>query len=432
MKKIPSVSVEFLNVFLYGIFIGQLRSDKGELSFTYDKAYLEKQDAKKLSTSLPLQDRPFEHAITAAFFSGLLPDDYVRTQLARYLHLSDKNIFALLKAIGGECAGAVSVYPEGVMPDLQEQFTYRALDVSEANHILNDLDKRPMMAGEDDVRISGAGAQNKLMVAFVDGKIAIPLRNTPSTHIIKPPIKGLEDPVQNEFFCMTLAKRVGLPVPEVHLYWIEKKPYYLVDRYDRILDKSGRMVRLHQEDFCQARHIPPEIKYESEGGPTLQQCFSLLDEKIQSGTMPGRNKIILLKGVLFNFLIGNGDAHGKNFSLLYQDGAESLAPFYDLMSTAVYFNVHKSKMAMKISGKYKFNEVMIRHLERLAVTNGFRIDFFRKQLQDLAKDIHDASEKLCIELNEKPETKSAIYEKINLFITGQCARFFDLNKDIPG
>ena len=140
-------------------------------------------------------------------------------------------------------------------------------------NVLTSLDTRPLLAGEEDVRISGAGAQDKLMIAFVDGKIAVPTGNTPSTHIIKPPIKGLEETVYNEFFCMKLADAVGLRVPKAEILWLEEKPYYLVERYDRKRDESGIIKRLHQEDFCQAMRISPEIKYESEGGPSLETMF---------------------------------------------------------------------------------------------------------------------------------------------------------------
>ncbi|MDP4840521.1 MAG: HipA N-terminal domain-containing protein, partial [Alphaproteobacteria bacterium] len=222
-----------LTVFLHGIQIGKLYSLKdGELSFAYNKSYLITPKASKLSASLPLQEAPFDHGPTFAFFTGLLPDEYVRRRLARYLGLSEKNTFALLKEIGGECAGAVSLYPEDQSPDKQIKSTYRILENPEAHDILSHLDKRPMLAGEDDIRISGAGAQNKLIISLIRDKVAIPTGNAPSTHIIKPAIKDIAHSVHNEFFCMKLAKAVGLPVPEVYIRWLEHEPYYLIERYD--------------------------------------------------------------------------------------------------------------------------------------------------------------------------------------------------------
>ena len=163
-----------LDVYLRNIQVGKLFSEQGTLSFLYDEAYLRSPDAVKISASLPLGIEEFSHSPVAAFFSGLLPDDAVRVRLAKYLGLSDKNIFGLLEAIGGDCAGAISVYPEGVKVRGVVSPTYKVLNDDEADEILSSLDKRPLLAGEDDVRISGAGAQDKLMIAFVDGKIAIP------------------------------------------------------------------------------------------------------------------------------------------------------------------------------------------------------------------------------------------------------------------
>ncbi len=411
--KIKSNTEAALDVFLHGTQIGKLYSHKGgELSFTYNASYLMTPKASKLSASLPLGEASFGHGTTFSFFTGLLPDEYVRKRLARYLGLSEKNIFALLKEIGGECAGAVSLYPEGHSPGTQTTPTYRILEDSEAHDILAHLDKRPMLAGEEDIRISGAGAQNKLIISLLNGKIAIPTGNTPSTHIIKPAIRDIARSVHNEFFCMKLAKAAGLPVPEVYIHWLEKEPYYLIERYDRVSSKEGDIKRLHQEDFCQALHIPAEQKYESEGGPGLFQCFTFLDQRISSGSMAGRNKITLLEGVIFNFLIGNGDAHGKNFSLLYERETESLAPFYDMMSTVIYTGAFKAKMAMKLAGQSKFKDVVLRHFERLGDDIGFRRDFVRKKVNSLTQKVLAEAVPLRDELNKNLKTASPIYDEI--------------------
>ncbi|TKW61702.1 MAG: type II toxin-antitoxin system HipA family toxin [Blastochloris viridis] len=407
-----SQNIPALDIYLGLSFVGKLFSDKATLSFAYDADYVRGPQAVKLSASLPLREEPFDHTVTAPYFSGLLPDEDVRRRVARYLRISEKNTFALLREIGGECSGAVSVYPEGVVPHAPSEQSYLVLEEDEADDILTSLDKRPLLVGEDDIRISGAGAQDKLMVAFVDGKMAIPKHNTPSTHIIKPPIRDLEGSVYNELFCMRLAQAVGLPVPHTEVYWVKDKPYYLVERYDRKKGPDGLVTRLHQEDFCQALHLPPEMKYEDEGGPTIVQCFKLLDGRIAEGVMAGANKLTLLRGMIFNFLIGNGDAHGKNFSLLYKGESEELAPFYDLLNTIVYHNAFKAKMAMKVSGKYKFREVRMDHWTRLAKTLGLREEFVAKQVHGLWNDVARSAPVLMSELNAKPETASPIYEKI--------------------
>jgi serine/threonine-protein kinase HipA len=401
-----------LDVYLRDRLVGKLFSAQGTLSFVYDEAYLKSSDAVKISASLPLSGQEFLHSPVAAFFSGLLPDEAVRIRLAKYLGLSDKNIFGLLESIGGDCAGAISVYPEGTKIESSVSPTYKVLSDDEADEILSSLDKRPLLVGEDDVRISGAGAQDKLMIAFAQGRIAIPTGQTPSTHIIKPPIKGHPDSVHNEFFCMRLAAAVGLPVPKADIYWLKDKPYYLVERYDRRKEADGVFRRLHQEDFCQALHVPPELKYENEGGPSLEQCFGLLDARIKSGSMAGKNKITLLQGVIFNDLIGNGDAHGKNFSLLYDGETESLAPFYDLLSTVIYSDPHKAKMAMKIGRKYKFTDVTDRHWMQLAEAIGVRPDFMERQILTMTKDVQREVKSLSDKLNNDPLMASDVYERI--------------------
>lgn len=423
-------NAHILDVYLQSQLAGKLTSTNAELSFAYDADYLQHPNARKLSASMPLQPEAFGHSIAAPFFSGLLPDEGVRARLARYLSISERNTFALLKAIGGECAGAISLYPEGITPHSQAEPTYRALSEAEADAVLASLDKRPLLAGEEDVRISGAGAQNKLMIAFdAEGQIAIPTGSTASTHIIKPPIQGLEDSVFNEFFCMQLARDAGLPAPETRILWIKGKPYYLVARYDREADTSGIVRRLHQEDFCQAMHIAPEIKYENEGGPTLEQCFTLLDARITSGAMAGKNKITLLQGVIFNYLIGNGDAHGKNFSILYQGEAEYLAPFYDLLCTQIYSDAYKAKMAMKIGGKYKFKEVSIRHWEKLGEALGFRPDFVKRQIVTINNDVAKAATSLFGKLNGNSETASPVYEKIMAVIATNHQRMTNFQSE---
>lgn len=421
---------EILDVYFHGQFAGRLYSDNATLSFNYDPEYLDNQNASKLSASLPLGNTVFDHHVTSAFFSALLPEGGVRTQLAKCLGISERNTFALLEKIGGECAGAVSVYSQSVSPEADDEPTYRVFENDEADSILTSLDTRPFLAGEENIRISGAGAQDKLIIAFVDGKVAVPTGNTPSTHIIKPPIKGLEETVYNEFFCMKLADAVGLKVPKVEIFWLKEKPYYLVERYDRKQDESGIIKRLHQEDFCQAMRISPEIKYQSEGGPTLEQCFALLDERIASGYMPGRNKLSLFQGVVFNFLIGNGDAHGKNFSILYEEGeVESLSPFYDLMCTVVYStNAHKAKMAMKLGGKYRFKDVTARHWEKLGGALGFRPDFVRRQILTMNDRVVEVAALLSGELNKNPKTASPIYERITATINSNQAQMKNLKQ----
>lgn len=395
-----------LGVYLHEEKVGTLSNEQGKLSFSYLKDYLLKPSARSISVSMPLADVIYPHVIVAPFFSGLLPDEAVRYRLARYLHLSDKNIFGLLEAIGGECAGAISIKPIDKSPMLTVIDDYVVLSDKEAVDVMRTLEQRPFLVGEEDIRISAAGAQCKLMIAFVDSKIAIPKGDTPSTHIIKPNIIGYQDTVWNEYFCMTLAKKIGLNTPQVQMIYLENIPYYVVERYDRM-----KHERLHQEDFCQILNIPPEMKYENEGGASLIDCFHAMDGWIKAGKMPGVDKLRLLKLVIFNYIIGNTDAHGKNFSILYQHQGMTLAPCYDLLCTMVYSSNGKDKMAMKIGGEYQHQMIQKKHWEKLAMQIGFKPKFLFQQIKKLAYDIQT-------QLPTIP-THSIIEKKILSFIQQQ-------------
>lgn len=404
--------LEKLRVYLRGEYVGALTSDSGTLSFAYDGAYCEKKDAPKLSVSLPIQKETFSHHAAAPFFSGLLPDGDVRKHLAKHLKLSPENIFGLLEAVGGDCAGAVSLYKEHDLLNNATDPTYKVLSDTEAAEILSSLNHRPFLVGEEGIRMSGAGAQDKLMVSFVGKKIALPTGQTPSTHIIKPPIKGAENSVQNEFFCMRLAQKIGLPAPDTKILYVDQNPYYCVTRYDRETNETGEVARLHQEDFCQALHIPPELKYENDSGPSLEACFNLLDQRIRSGSMPGKDKLTFLYGVIFNVLIGNGDAHAKNFSILYRNGAETLAPFYDLLCTEIYNKNGKFRMAMKIDGHYMPHTMSARNWKNFAASIGIAPSLMHKALRKVIDGVSREATGLYIDLHSDTGTTSPVYEKI--------------------
>jgi serine/threonine-protein kinase HipA len=257
-----------LNVYLYKKLTGQLKmDDHGELSFTYDDHYLKDKSNPPLSHSLPIQKKPFITKFCRPFFGGLLPEAHMRTAIARQLGISEKNDFALLAAIGGECAGAVMLLPpntsiEQLKPD------YKIITKQQVLEILRTMHQRPMIVGEDGIRLSLAGAQDKLPVAFIEGNLAIPINGAPSTHILKPINQDFPSLIENECFCLNLAQKIGLNAVHASLHYAENIPYLLVKRYDRIETNQG-IERLHQEDFCQALGINPEMKYQREGGPQI-------------------------------------------------------------------------------------------------------------------------------------------------------------------
>lgn len=256
--------------------------------------------------------------------------------------------------------------------------------------MLDELPRRPMLAGKDGLRLSLAGAQDKLPVVVDGDRIGLPRNGTPSSHILKPAIHTVEDSVINEGFCLALAEAMQLRPARARIHSIRDRRFLLVERYDRTRDTEGRIHRLHQEDFCQALGVVPEMKYQNEGGPDLAQCFEL----VRRITRPSAPQVLrLLDYVVFNALIGNHDAHAKNFSLLYAGKAPIVAPLYDTLSTAVYPDLTPN-MAMKLGSQYKFSEVQAQHWDRFAEAAGLAKAQTRKRVLEFARLLPVTARKL--------------------------------------
>jgi len=381
---------QILNVFLGRELAGELEQDaSGNTRFQYVQAWLDSPDAMPLSASLPLRPEPFTRNETRPFFAGVLPEEESRRLIAKAFGISNKNDFALLARLGAECAGAVSLLPPGDFP-VTTHPSYQEINAGELAERLGLLPRRPLLAGETGIRLSLAGAQGKLAVKISDGRIFLPLDGSPSSHIIKPENPHFSGLVENEYFCMKLAAAAGLEVAEVEIGEAGGIRFLQVKRYDRRLLSDGRLERIHQEDFCQALGVPPELKYQQEGGPNFKKCFELVRSV---STIPGPDLLRLFDTVVFNVLIGNNDAHGKNFSLLRERNAVRLAPLYDLVSTQAYPDL-ASDMAMKLGGE--------RDPRRLAGKNwGFFFDhagishtIARQRLHAVADRILAAAKKL--------------------------------------
>jgi len=398
-----------LNAYYDRELVGQLvQDDGGQMTFQYDPSWFGSPEPIALSWSLPVQEEPFTQKECRGYFGGILPEEDNRKVIARILGISDKNDFAMLEQIGGECAGAISFLPEDtVIPEDDDR--YRDLTGEELARILRELPRRPLMAGEDGIRLSLAGAQHKIAVRLDDGKISIPRGSAPSSHVLKPAIDNYEGVVFNEAFCMELANACDLNAASAEVGIVEDIDYLLVERYDRIRGEDENIQRLHQEDFCQALGIPSEIKYQSEGGPSLADCFKLIRN---ASSAPAPDLIALLDAVIFNLLIGNHDAHAKNFSLLYMpDRSIRLAPLYDLVSTVFYPEL-TDRMAMKIGKQPKSSLIYSKDFDRFAADAGLGVAAARARIPALADRL----------LEEIPgiDTPHPISESVASLISERC------------
>ncbi|VVS92225.1 type II toxin-antitoxin system HipA family toxin [Desulfoluna spongiiphila] len=351
--------METLHVFIHNQLAGVLSQKDRVFSFEYAPEYLASDHPVPLSASLPLASDAQAPDRVKAFFSNLLPEGDLRHLIAKDRKVSADNDFALLREIGGECAGAVSLLPPGEKPQVDAD--YQLLSDSYLADMIKSASLKPLIIHSDEIRLSLAGAQNKIPVFYENSHCSLPKGTAPSSHILKITSPGFPDLIENEFFCMKLADKAGLSVPQVFIWSHEGVKALIVERYDRFKDDDGVLHRLHQEDFCQALGVMPDRKYENEGGPGYADCVQAINSLC---TTPVLEKNKLIDWMVFNFLIGNCDAHAKNISLLYTQAGTTLAPFYDLVSTLIYPELSQ-KMAMHIGGKGQMNYLFPIHWQRL-------------------------------------------------------------------
>jgi serine/threonine-protein kinase HipA len=296
----------------------------------------------------------------------------VRAAVAAKFRLSEEDGFGMLAALGVDCAGAVVILPEGERrPDSRPAGDLQPLGEGELESLVADLPRDPLGVGSgpDGVRLSLGGVQDKLvLIRLPSGGFAQPRGGTPSTCLLKPEHGRYEDVAVNEAFCMRVAAAARLEVAATELLEVGSTACLYVARFDRGVDGDGRTARLHQEDMCQALGILPAAKYEANGGPSVAQVVALLRGLGSRRAAIDVNAFV--KAVLVSFLLGNSDAHGKNFALLYDPGAGMrLAPLYDLVSTAVYPDL-TARMAMTIGGEDDPAKVGIASWEALARASG--------------------------------------------------------------
>ncbi|MCU0709005.1 MAG: type II toxin-antitoxin system HipA family toxin [Pirellula sp.] len=388
------------------------------MRFEYRPDWIRAEGTFPISLSLPF-DGSYTDRASHHYFANLLPEGNVREQICRALGISPSNDFELLKAIGGECAGALEVSPRcepsaPANPPRYEPVTDEQL----AQWSVGTPDAFSDVTGHDEVRLSLAGAQDKLPVHVDDdGVILIPVAGSPSTHILKFASPFYSHLPENETFMALLAKSVGLPVVDIQLRATPKARIAVIARYDRVL-RDGVYHRLHQEDFCQALGISPSNKYQKEGGPSLKQCAEVI-RRHAAFPLVDLNKF--LQWALFNWLAGNADAHGKNLSLLYdQSGAPSLAPFYDLVCTRNYKNLSRF-LAMEMGGTADPDLVGARHLEAFAAEVKLRPKLVLGVADALLEQIANALDPVSASFVEQ-YGDSPIVERVPMVIRKQIRR----------
>jgi serine/threonine-protein kinase HipA len=402
-----------LSVALNGRLVGVLdRAANGAISFAYDADWLgDDRRAIPVSLSLPLRDERYSGAEVSAFFDNLLPDnDQIRRKVAEQVGAEGTDAFSLLNEIGRDCVGALQFVPEGsdlALPGPPESTPLSDGDVAE---IIRNLATSPLGIrpdGERELRISIAGAQEKTALLWDNGW-CLPKRTTPTTHILKPELgilpNGLDMSlsVENEHFCLTLCRELGLDVAQSQIVNFDGLRVLAVERFDRLRASDGRLLRVPQEDFCQALSVPPTLKYNSDGGPGIRECLNLLN----GSDYAEEDRLAFLKAQIVFWLIGAPDGHAKNFSLFLTPGGRyRMAPLYDIMSVqpnyvARQLQRKEFRLAMAVGDKrhYPIEEIMPRHFLQNAKAAGVAKDRVEGLFAELVKDTRAALDRAIAQM----------------------------------
>jgi serine/threonine-protein kinase HipA len=378
-----------LNIWMNGLPIGQLsKSTSGAVHFQYQDAWLNTPGARPISLSMPLQRQAYTGEVVYNFFDNLLPDNRdLRDRIQSRFRATTSHPFDLLAAIGMDCVGAIQLVAEDETPQDVRLIRGNPLTDSQISDILTNFRSAPLgMTGSEDkdFRISIAGAQEKTALLWHEGRWHRPIGTTPTTHILKLPIgliqhsgMDLTESCENEWLCLQIARAFGLPVCNAEIHSFEATKALVVERFDRRLG-DGWIMRLPQEDLCQALAISPNLKYESDGGPGIQAILKFL---IQSRESKSDRETFFKSQVVF-WLLAAIDGHAKNYSIAIEpEGRFRLTPLYDIMSAFPLMakrqlEAQKIKMAMALSGKnrhYHWHKIQPRHFVNTARLAGFNV-----------------------------------------------------------
>lgn len=372
--------------------IGAITHVDGKPRFTYLDEYASDPDATPLSLSMPLAvGRSYDHRVAAPWLSNLLPDDdQVRANWARELGVSASNATALLERVGHDVAGAVQLAaPDEIENVLAQPGTLEAVTDELVGQRLRDLISRPSQWAHADEGWSLAGAQSKFTAARTSaGQWAWRRGNAPSTHIIKPGIGRYPAQALNEHLCLRSLEQIGIVTARTEFTSFDRIEAIVVERYDRLRLPGGTVIRIHQEDMCQALSVWPQNKYTASGGPSAVDISRLL-----SRVASQRDVDRFTDAVIAQYLLGAPDGHAKNYSVILDGEDVTLAPIYDVASMLPYPRDAGSsldRVAMSIAGHNKFGDVQLRHVERFARNTGTDPGRLIDRTREMATQLPDA------------------------------------------
>ena len=400
---------------LVGFLTRAQKGRKGRVRFEYAESWLDEASIP-ISLSLPCPERQFNAEVSTDYFENFLPEGDVYSRLCADSKITEGDIYSFLSIFGRECAGALSIFDPG-LPGSQFSQSYKDI-TDNLEEILDEAGKRGGgIILNADTRLSIAGAQDKLPVHLEKGRYLVPDAESnsfaPTSAILKPPSNLYPDIHFNEAFCMALAGKIGLLVPETRIVTFGSKQALLVNRYDREVTETG-IRRLHQEDFCQALGVSSRRKYEDGGGPGFEDCSKLLMNPVVASVEFDRKKFVTC--AVFNYIIGNCDAHAKNFSLLYSaDRRAGLAPFYDLLSTRVYPKL-RANYAMAIGKTFRFDRINEKSWIQFAKSFSLRIEGLYPLMLETAEQIRKCVELVTSE-QEAAYGPTPVYKKLLAIIS---------------
>ncbi|WJS05661.1 type II toxin-antitoxin system HipA family toxin [Roseibium aggregatum] len=400
-----------LSVFMNTRYVGTLtRESTGAISFAYDKSWLDWENAMPVSLSLPLRKDRYIGAPVMAVFDNLLPDnDDIRKRVAERVGAQGTDAYSMLSEIGRDCVGALQFLPEGEEPHATGKLSGEIVSEDQIEEVLNSLDVAPLgIRKERDFRISVAGAQEKTALLYHEGQWIEPSGTTPTTHIIKPQIgklpngMDLSDSVENEYLCLKLLEAFGFRTANVEMATFGKRKALVVERFDRLWAKDGRLIRLPQEDFCQVLSIPPTRKYQNEGGPGIVDII----DRMRGSDEPTQDRRDFFKANILFWLMGATDGHAKNFSIALMPGGRfRMTPLYDVLTVQPTYDQgqiqrNDFKLAMRFgkSNHYKIENIHGRHIVETGVQGGLSKDAIGNLFEELHQDAPKAIEKTIKEL----------------------------------